>query len=538
VALVVGALTAAAATPASAHAQLKSTTPDQSSVLPASPGRVVLHFDEAVESDFGSIRVYGPDGRRADDGGTHHPPGQPAAVEVGLPSQLADGTYTVVWRVVSDDSHPVQGTFSFSVGAASPRPPALTGGTGGDRAVGVVAGLVRFGLLAGLLVLVGAALAVGVLDAGLWRVRRVRVILWSSWAVVLVASVTGIAVQGVVASGLGLARAVEPSLFDDVLHTRFGEVQLLRIVLLIVAIPALVALTNTRRRPARPWPVVASLLGAALLVTPGLSGHASTQGSAAAGIPLDLAHMASAALWVGGIVVLAALSIRTPSAGERPVEVASLARRFSPLAVGAVIAVVATGVVQSLRLVGSWYALTSTTFGRTLVVKVLLVAVLVVLGAVSRHLARSSAEGPTAALRRSLLAEVAVVVAVVVATTLLIDSAPARQAAALPVTRSFEVLGDQVNVVVQPARVGSDNRVHFYVLGPTGEPRAVQALDATIGLPSAGIAPIPLPLVVAGPGHYLAGHVTFPVAGAWVLRATVRTAAGAQQQVRATVPVH
>ena len=159
---------------------------------------------------------------------------------------------------------------------------------------------------------------------------------------------------------------------------------------------------------------------------------------------------------------------------------------------------------------------------------------LVGLGAASRSLARRR----DARLRWSVVAEVAVAGAVLVSTALLVDAVPARQAAALPFAQSFEVLGVQVNAVVQPARVGPGNRVHFYVLSGTGEPKAIPELDATLSLPSSGIGPIALPLVVAGPGHYLGSNVDIPVAGDWQLVVTVRTTAIDEQQIQATVPVH
>ena len=104
--------------PASAHAQLESTQPDPLSVLLTSPSQVVLHFGEPVEIDFGSLRVIGPDGKRVDLGGTHHPPRDGHAVAISLPPHLPKGTYVVVWRVISADSHPVHGAFIFSVGTA------------------------------------------------------------------------------------------------------------------------------------------------------------------------------------------------------------------------------------------------------------------------------------------------------------------------------------------------------------------------------------------------------------------------------------
>ncbi|MGH9298882.1 MAG: copper resistance CopC family protein, partial [Acidimicrobiales bacterium] len=101
---------------ASAHAQLETTQPVEGAVLSSSPARVVMHFDQAVEIDLGSVRVIGPGDRRVDEGGTYHPNGQASSIAVNLPPRLSNGTYIVAWRVISADSHPVHGAFIFSLG--------------------------------------------------------------------------------------------------------------------------------------------------------------------------------------------------------------------------------------------------------------------------------------------------------------------------------------------------------------------------------------------------------------------------------------
>ncbi|HUO48950.1 MAG TPA: copper resistance protein CopC [Acidimicrobiales bacterium] len=530
--VVMGLLVTAA--PASAHAQLESTYPDQSSVLLTSPGRVELHFGEPVEIDFGSIRVLGPDGRRVDHGGTRHPAGDPDSVVTTLPAHLADGSYVVAWRVVSADSHPVHGAYLFSIGnagtGAGRELASALAGSGGYQSVGVVAGVVRVVVLAALLLLVGVAAMVVALAPRTGR-RRVGVLLWGAWAALVAGTVAGTVVQGAYAAALPLGRAWSWPLVRQVLGTRFGQVQVLRLVLLAAFVPVLLAVTGRiGAGPRGRWLVPGGLVALGLLLTPGLAGHAATNG-AAAGIPLDLAHMASASIWVGGISLLAALWLQR---GGSDGHVTELGRRFSPWALWAAAVVVASGVVQSVREVGSWYALTNTTFGRTLAVKVALVLVLLGLGACSRRLVRAR----DARWRWTVMAEVAAVGAVLVATALLVDAVPARQAAALPFVRSFQVLGVQVNAVVQPARVGPGNSVHIYVLTIGGAPKAIPELDATMSLPSAGLGPIALPLSVAGPGHYRASDVDFPQAGNWVLQITVRTTAVDEQQVGATVPVH
>jgi copper transport protein len=104
--------------PAAAHATLVSTTPAEGSVVHGVVRMVSATFDESVGVSTDSLRVFDPSGRQVDVGGTHAGPGT-GTVEVSLNTSLPDGTYTVAWRVVSADSHPVQGAFTFSIGQPS-----------------------------------------------------------------------------------------------------------------------------------------------------------------------------------------------------------------------------------------------------------------------------------------------------------------------------------------------------------------------------------------------------------------------------------
>ena len=220
--------------PASAHAQLESTQPDPSSVLLTSPSQVVLHFGEPVEIDFGSLRVIGPDGKRVDLGGTHHPPGDSHAVAISLPPHLPKGTYVVAWRVISADSHPVHGAFIFSVGTANGAGKASSlvnnlNNASGNPLVGIIFWLIRFAAFTSLVLLVGIPAVVTLVWRPGGRTRRIGRLLWTSWAMLLFCSVVGIAIQGVYAAALPLTDIIRPSLFNEVLHTRFGEIEVLRV---------------------------------------------------------------------------------------------------------------------------------------------------------------------------------------------------------------------------------------------------------------------------------------------------------------------
>lgn len=101
--------------PASAHAELRRATPAAGSAVAAAPAEVVLNFSELLEGAFSSVIVRDAAGTRVDKANAHVDPADRTAMRVSL-KPLAKGTYTVVWRALTADTHRTDGTFSFRVG--------------------------------------------------------------------------------------------------------------------------------------------------------------------------------------------------------------------------------------------------------------------------------------------------------------------------------------------------------------------------------------------------------------------------------------
>jgi len=113
-ALVVGAVALGVAPSARAHAFLDHASPPVGSSVPAAPPVVTLWFTQDLEPAFSSVTVTNEAGQRVDLGKAQIPPGSPAEVQIGL-KPLAGGTYLVSWHVVSVDTHPTEGTFTFEI---------------------------------------------------------------------------------------------------------------------------------------------------------------------------------------------------------------------------------------------------------------------------------------------------------------------------------------------------------------------------------------------------------------------------------------
>lgn len=147
------ALLLGSAPPASAHATLIGTVPAADGMIDAVPEIVELRFDEPVETVEGAVQVFGPEGGRVDTGTVESTDGGATLrtpVEAGTD---AEGTYTVSWRVTSEDSHTLSGSFVFHNGTQTG---AVALDAGADTATSIVGGIGRWLGLTGTLAAVGA----------------------------------------------------------------------------------------------------------------------------------------------------------------------------------------------------------------------------------------------------------------------------------------------------------------------------------------------------------------------------------------------
>jgi copper transport protein len=422
------------AMPAFGHAVLQSTDPASGTVLARSPGTVVLHFGEAVEIQFGAIRVFDSSSKRVDTGGAYHPNGDGRAVAINIPKSLADSGYVVTWRVISADSHPVHGAFTFLIGsdkatsAEATRVEAarLLATSGGSRSVGVLFGADRFASFLALFVLIGgAALVVGAWPEGRSDPRAQRLLL-AGLVGAIVTTALAIGLQGAYGGGLPLSKMFSPAVAWEVLRTRFGEVYLLRLLILVLAAVPLVRRLFAPAALPRWWRWVGVATAGGLLVTPGLAGHAAAGSLVALAIPFDLVHLAGAAVWVGGLAMLAVTVLIRRSGNEGPSPLATVARRFSQWALISVLAIAVSGGFAAWRQIGSLSAVTTTTFGRLVLAKTIIFVVLIAVASRSRRLIHGSLHVPFLAAGRPRPAAVTRASAAV--------SAPSHATAATPAT--------------------------------------------------------------------------------------------------------
>ena len=528
-----GALALVTATAASAHAVLVSTTPADGSVVARSPAQITLRFSEPVASSLGSVRVFGPNGKQLSTGEVDRP--SPDTLAVSITGRLAKGTHTVAWRAVSADGHPIHGAFAFSVGEPSGTIAVVDDGETSQSTV-VADWIVRF--LSLLLVLATAggsiSLASCLRDANERVRRRIAGSIAIAAGLLVPVSLAGLVLQGSEATGYGVLRAAHWDVLSDVLDTRFGHAWLARAA--IAALVAVVALAV--RRGLDPWAV--ALVAAALVPTVSLSGHAAI---GAAEAVADLAHLAAAAVWTGGLaaVVLGLFSLQ----GEDRWQLASRAvPRFSLLAVASVGVLIAAGIVSGYLEVRSWHGLWETTYGRLLLLKVGLLIGLIALGAYNRLVAvpqlRRGDVAPSVrrGFTRAVSTELAAMVVVVGLTASLVVQPPAKAQVAPtgPFVSSQQLGPYDLELVVDPAITGK-NQMHLTLLDRSGRLARVSEASVSAAYPAAELGPLELKVVPGGPGHYIVPTARLPFTGDWRIDVTVRRGEFDQWSTTAITPI-
>ena len=491
------------AAPASAHATLVSTTPPGEEVIDRVPSEVKLVFDEAVEVVDGGVRVFGPSGERVDRA-VSDVRGGGRTVVAPIDDPGTQGTYTVSWRVLSEDSHNLSGSFVFHVGTE-------TGGTDiGDDAstvTDVAGGLARWTAYAGALVALGAALLAFANPREHAVRRRLRLIVMIGTGAGALATALTLVAQTADVSGRSLTDAI-PLTLDITMDTHSGRLAVLRMLLLVAAGGSA---SLDRLWAKRPW--VPGALTVCAMATWPLSGHAWTTSPRWVAVLADLVHLAAVGTWVGGLFSLGC-SLRL--AGD-PV---AMARRFSNTALVTVAVVAVSGALAAVFQLQSFDALLQTGFGQLLIAKVVGFAALVIIGWLNRARLASWSERSAHVLVRFVRAEVAIAAIVLALTATMVNQPPGRDSVRRPFETSVQAVGGGgwLELTITPARVG-ENDIHLYFFDEAGQSLVpVDAVEVTVRTDQ--IDPRRVDLEALTPSHFSSYGASLAAPGNWILTIT------------------
>jgi copper transport protein len=521
--------------PAFAHAALVGSDPASEAIVPDAPNKITLTFSESIQLLPGKIQVLAPDGSRADQG---DPTVDGANVTIPLRSGGARGTYLVSYRIISADTHPVGGSITYSVGAPSTPPKATIDDTKVDP---VVRGLIPVGKYlgyAGLVLLVGPTLVLALLWPHRLSRRGPAKVIWTGVGLVTVSTLMAVWLQ--------VPYSIGTSLFDvrvgdlrDVLGSTFGAVMLVRLGVVAAAALLLRPLLRGRGGESKADLALLGVLGVAALATWPLTGHPTASPVAGVSVVIDAIHLASMAVWLGGLVMLVGFLL--PQANER--ELAAILPIWSRWAATAVSALIVAGLVSALIEVSSVGGLVHSTYGQLILVKAGLATCVLGVAWWSRRLVRSrTAEQKPRGLRKAVFVELGITAVILGVTAALVQISPPRTsadaggaAATTTITKTLTSSTMALQIDLFPATVGN-NSLHLYAYTPDNKPLTVVEWSATAALPSKGIEPIPIPLLRITDFHAI-GDIALPQAGQWTFKFTARTSDIDEQTLSMTVQI-
>ena len=417
------------------HAALLRSTPAADAKLTKAPKDIRLVFSEEVVASLSQITLIDPAGDSTKLKVTNDPHNVHMLVGTIELALSSGGRYSVSWRVVSADGHPVDGTFSFSVASAAaaasttapveqplstqPQAKAVTHpATTTDEKLPVFASLCR-GLGLGALMAVVGLLFFGPV-AGRADVRLPRS-LFSSFAFAGAALL--LAHLGAWLAHLGAAVPNETYFVASVFRTKLGRIELIRTTL---AVLTLLAVVLKRDR-------IGFLVGVACLIVSGAVGHPAAIHPLWA-IPGKSIHLLAGALWLGGLLWLL---VNGAADGEtRRAE----ALRVSSLALVAVIAVALSGLLQTALFLNAPTDLLHSAYGKLLIAKIVGLLILLAYGAYNRYsVLPQFSTGGEVKLRRSVKQEVFVVsLLILIGGFLAYVPPPPAAASSVSVTRGTE----------------------------------------------------------------------------------------------------
>src|SRR5713226_3858666 len=409
-----------------AHAILLRSDPAQDAVLSTPPSQVRMWFTEALNPAASTAAVVNEANQRVDKRDAFVSPNDATEMDVSLPPNLSPGVYVVVWRTDSaDDGHVLVGSFLFTVARPDGTVPTLNSGTvlgqnalgegnSAGQGSGQLNGLTLFNLIMITLVELAAVFWVG---AQFWPIfvllpstedheelsesnrqvqqRFERRFSLPTLLLLLLANFGVLLGQALTVTGGNVANAFAPSLLAGLVTSgRFGTFWVMRVIVIVLALRLSlyqVQLYRSRRSLPRlvntvlPWANL--LLGLALFIAMTMSSHASavTGNTGVIALVVDWLHLVAAALWVGGMFSIATSYLpvlRGRPVAERARSLVTVLPYYSPWALAGVGIMAVTGPLSATIELNSWGQLFATAYGRTLVVKVLLVVALLLTSAV------------------------------------------------------------------------------------------------------------------------------------------------------------
>ncbi|MED3540801.1 copper resistance CopC/CopD family protein [Bacillus toyonensis] len=498
---------------ASAHAYVVKSNPVENETLKKAPTVVKIEFDEDIQvSHFNTLFVRDTSGKRVDLKDAHIDKRNKKLLEAGVKENLKDGLYSIQWKAISADGHPIQGVIPFQIGLAE---------AGADDVqveemgyVPQIDMIMERGVL-----YTSFSLFLGVLFFNLIIYKgdaievhsRSKRIIWISLIGIFISLLCNLPLQAKINADVSWLEAFNPLLLKETLQLSvFGYVWITQMALIsVLIIVTYFAVKREKLSSFKVWSIPI-LLFIGLLVMKAFNSHAFGLKFKDIAVVMDFLHLFAASLWVGG---LSSIILLLRKEDDKWTKYWDAIKRFSPWATGAVIVIVLTGLFNGTFFIPTIHSLFDTKYGLALLAKILLFVCMGILGIIHYVKGRIRAQqGLGATVKVEFI--IGIIVFVIVAFMTNVQTPPMPPTG--PFTESKQLdNGYELTLHVSPNKVGQ-NTFHITLKDENGQPvtnmeqivLTTQSLDMNMGKGSFKVSAI-------SPGEYEAEGMYINMTGNW-----------------------
>ncbi|MGW5981124.1 copper resistance CopC/CopD family protein [Bacillus mycoides] len=497
----------------SAHAYVVKSNPTENETLKKAPSIVKIEFDEDIQvSSFNTLFVRDISGQRVDLKDAHIDTKNKKLLEAGLKENLKNGLYSIQWKAISADGHPIQGVIPFRIGLAE-------AGTDDIKVeemgyVPQIDMIMERGIL-----YTSFSLFIGVLLFNLILYKgsasqvqsRSKRIIWISLFGIFISLLFNLPLQAKINADVSWLEAFDPLLLKETLQLSvFGYVWITQMALIsTLMIVTYFAVKSERLSSFKVWSIpIVLFIG--LLVMKAFNSHAYGLKFKEIAVVMDFLHLFAASLWMGG---LSSIVLLLRKVDDKWTMYWDAIKRFSPWATGAVIVILLTGLFNSTFFIPTIHSLFDTKYGLALLAKILLFVCMGILGIIHYVKGRMRAQQRLGATVKVEFI-IGIIVFVIVAFMTNVQTPPMPPTG--PFTESKQLdNGYELTLHVSPNKVGQ-NTFHITLKDENGQPvtdmeqivLTTQSLDMNMGKGSFKVSAV-------SPGEYEAEGMYINMTGNW-----------------------
>lgn len=440
----------------SAHAYVQQTTPAMQANVEESPTKVSVQFDEAIQNQAPTIAVTDEAGNRVDKGAAFIEQESNRIVSVKLTDALSKGIYSVSWRVISADGHAVSGTFMFGYQATAAIPDA----TSDQSNTPIMQSLVKWPLYIGLSMIAGVQLALLYLipTASKQALKSaLKTLVMTGMMLVILAFILQFIAQTALLNNVSLWQALDFKLaWQTLTETTFGQLWFWRCcAVMVFAVSGHFYFNHSTDK----WALKLSVMTVGFIgmtLATAASGHSQAATIVVLSTVTDWLHLTAASVWIGGVMIILTLYLTLRREQSTTVKLAydTSLQRFAPVAFGAVLTLIMSGILLSALYFSSIMQVFTSTYGRTLLIKVLVVFIMGVIGIghfVARTMKRTKVPN-----KGTLWAEIGAGIIILGLVGFLTNTATPPPPEPEPLVLKSTLKQHQINLTISPAIVGEN----------------------------------------------------------------------------------